>query len=254
MTLVHRDELATNLELDVTSMRTIAGLAFAQPQNGKLRVLDFGGQADYHYFLARASFPSTVGLDWRVVETRCLTKTTGLQLTTTELSLCDSIERAVSDWKPDLVFASEVLHCVPDALHSLDQLIRVGANTVFITRTALLTEGPTRAVVFMSMLSSNGPGTLPAHVGDKEVRYPAVFVPRACFEAVLSSRYHIFMRFREEIDVYTVGPVRVGMYGYVATVALTRRVDCGAIHPRNPISSLSRAGARPRQRRVTRMT
>jgi putative methyltransferase (TIGR04325 family) len=216
-TQVFRDELATNPELDGTALRTIAGLAFARPTEGQFRVLDFGGQAGYHYFIARASLPSTIALDWRVVETRCMATAAASQLTSTELAFFDSIERAVSDWKPDLVFASGVLHCVSDPLYGLEQLIQVGARTIFITRTALATEGPTRAIVYKSMLSSNGPGILPRHIRDEEVKYPAVFVPRARFEAILSSRYDISIRLREEVDVYTVGSTRVGMFGYVAT-------------------------------------
>jgi hypothetical protein len=101
--------MASSRQLDFAAVRTLAGLASSKAQSDSLTVLDFGGQAGYHYFIARRILPSDVNLKWRVVETRAMAKAAS-RLANSELNFFNSISEAISPENireiPDLVFAS----------------------------------------------------------------------------------------------------------------------------------------------------
>lgn len=67
------ENLAKNKQLDLSSLRTFIGLASTLNSN-KLTVLDFGGAAGTHYFIARSILSKDIKLDWRVVETNQMTQ------------------------------------------------------------------------------------------------------------------------------------------------------------------------------------
>lgn len=214
--------LRSTRQLDLSASRTLVGLAATWSTGRSLTVLDFGGQAGFHYFIARAVLPSDILLDWRVVETRAMVAAAA-RLETRELSFFDSISAAVTKdtygIPPDLVFASGVLHCIPEPLRALHELVSVQAPTIYITRTGLSPDSRTRSIVHSSTLSDNGPGPLPRGVQDRHVSYPAVFVPRHEVETVLASRYNLVARMVEDAIAYRAGATPISMYGFIGRLA-----------------------------------
>lgn len=214
--------LRSSRQLDLSASRTFVGLAATLVDGGTLSVLDFGGQAGFHYFIARTVLPSDILLDWRVVETKAMAAAAA-RLETRELSFFDSISAAVtketSGIPPDLVFASGVLHCVPEPLRALNELVSIQAPTIYITRTGLSPDSRTRAIVHSSTLLDNGPGPLPLGVQDRHVSYPAVFVPRHEVETLLAYRYDLVARMVEDAIAYRAGPTPISMYGYIGRLA-----------------------------------
>jgi putative methyltransferase (TIGR04325 family) len=202
--------------LDLGSFRTLIAMGFAEKRN-PLRILDFGGAAGYHYFIARLAAESHTRLDWRVVETTSMATAAG-RLANEELSFFSSIKDAVTTWEgpPDLVFASGVLMYVPDPLDTFGRLLSLQANRVFVTRTGLSPDATTRFMVQKSKLSTNGPGPLPPGALDKEVTYPNTFIPITAFEQLItSSGYNIIAQINEDTAVWRAGNTPINQYGYL---------------------------------------
>jgi putative methyltransferase (TIGR04325 family) len=204
------------LPLDVALARTMLGLACVASGDGVVRVLDFGGAAGYHYFLARRLLPASTRLDWRVVETPYICARAG-SLAPGELQFHPTIEEATATWgrPPSLVFASGVLQCLSDPPAVARQLVDVGADVMVITRTALTSDGMRGAIIQTSKLSYNGPGPMPPGIADRPLLFPTVLIPREELESILESRYTIVASGVEETCAYRARSQCIDMYGYV---------------------------------------
>ena len=207
-------------DLDLGALRTLIALGFAG-QSQPLRVLDFGGAAGFHYFIARATLVAGSLLDWNVVETAAMARAAS-RLANEELSFFSSIGEAAQALQtpPDLVFASGVLMCVPDPLETLAELLALRAPRVFLTRTGLSPDSTTRIIAQKFTLAENGPGPLPEGVVDQEVSCPDTFVPMAEFERVItSSQYRIVARIKEDTQVWFAGNMPINQYGYLCELS-----------------------------------
>ena len=114
----------------------------------------------------------------------------------------------------DVVFTSGALHCCPDPLSFLNQLLSVEAKYLFITRTSFSEGNKVLVNVQESLLSSNGPGPLPKKFVDKAVFYPNVFVPKSEVERLISEKYTIRFKILEDRAAYQVGGKSIDMFGY----------------------------------------
>jgi len=202
--------------IDLGSFRMLIAMGFAEKRN-PFRILDFGGAAGYHYFIARLAAESHTRLDWRVVETTSMATAAG-RLANEELSFFPTIEDALKTWEgpPNLVFASQVLMYVPEPLDTLGRLLSLQAKRVFVTRTGLSPDETTRFIVQESTLADIGPGPLPPGVVDKEVTYPNTFIPLTAFERLItSSGYNIIARVNEDAAVWRAGDTLINQYGYL---------------------------------------
>ena len=100
------ENIALKRELDLMALRTFVGLASSMDTK-KLTVIDFGGAAGTHYFIARTVLSDIFELDWRVVETSAMVAEAKMQgLENGELQFFDLLDAACGDGEVDLVFAS----------------------------------------------------------------------------------------------------------------------------------------------------
>ncbi len=177
-------------------------------------MIDFGGGAGYHYTIASQVFGKKEALKWNVVETRAMVEEAN-QIADNNLKFFDNITDAKNDLgSVDLVFTSGALHCCPEPLFFLKELISIKAKYLFITRTSFTDSLEQVANIQKSYLSTNGPGPLPAGFKDKAVYYPNVFIPKHQVEEVLSEHYHIKFKIIEDKAAYNVGGRGIDMYGY----------------------------------------
>lgn len=209
-----------HFDLDLGALRTLIALGFAERKQA-LKVVDFGGAAGFHYFIARSMSEPDRTLEWRVVETVSMSRAAS-RLANSELSFFSSIA-AVKDSMhspPDLVFASGVLMCVPDPIGVLRDLLSLRAARVFVTRTGLSLDKTTRVIAQKFTLAENGPGPLPAGVVDQVVSCPDTFVPMEEFEgAIVSAGYRIVARINEDTDVWIAGDTPIHQYGYLCELS-----------------------------------
>lgn len=211
--LVYGKMLAETSELDLTSLRTIAGIALAKP-TGSFNVIDFGGGGGQHYSVARLIVDSNVKINWAVVETNEMVSE-AKQLENEELHFYSDLSVAAKEMKKiDLVYSSGALHCCESPLDELRKILELQAKYVFITRTAFLDSDETLINVQKSYLSTNGPGQLPSEFTDKTVYYPNVFVPRDKVESLILQNYQIRFKILEEKGTYRTNGNLINLYGY----------------------------------------
>jgi putative methyltransferase (TIGR04325 family) len=158
-----------------------------------INVLDLGGACGANYLHVKHFLQSSIK-NWIVVETPAMTRQGKEQFQDENLKFL-SIEKIseINTLIPvigerDLIFASGVLQCVPDPYKMLDQILNLKFQNIYITRTSI-----SRAIQepiifkFISHLSDNGPGSLPATIKDRTVTYPTRIIPYEPFLSYLSS-------------------------------------------------------------------
>ena len=216
------NQLAKNIEekkeLDLMSLRTFIGVASSLNKR-KLTVIDFGGAAGTHYYIAK-SILKDIELDWRVVETQAMVSEAKHQgLENNELQFFDDLDKATVQGSIDLVFASGSVHYTPEPYEYLASLAAVNARVLMLTRTPI-TESPC-VILQRSKLSSNGVGEIPQELGikDKTLSYPATMMERSRVEKILTGFGKIELRIAEDKAAYMSNKGSFDMWGYVVRKA-----------------------------------
>lgn len=210
-------ELADNKEVDLNSLRTFIGVSSAI-KSSVLKVIDFGGAAGTHYYLAKAILSQDVAIDWRVVETGKMVKEAKEQgLETDELSFYDSINAATQGEHFDLVFASSSIHYTPNPYEILKELTKIKANKLVVTRTPITDK--TMVLLQRSSLSANGTGAIPKEwaIKDKVISYPATMLEKNKVEEIFKLFGDITLKIREDKAAYVSLSSTYDMWGYVVS-------------------------------------
>lgn len=203
----YRDELSEKtapVQLGATSAYSLCSL-LASFGHQEINVLDFGGAAGAHYFLARAVLPSACRVNWVVVETPAMAEKARQILSSDELSFSsDLIESANSMKRIDLLHTSGTLQCVDNPDHYLRKLVSTSAEHILFNRLGL-TKGAREVItIHESWLSWNGPGPMPNGIADRKVRYPFVFPREAVFSETLSCNFDTIMTFDDSSGMFPV--------------------------------------------------
>ena len=211
------ENLPKTKQLDLSSLRTFIGLA-STLNSKKLTVLDFGGAAGTHYFIARSILSKDIELDWRVVETNQMTQEAKKQgLENSELKFFDSISNAVAYSKINLVFASSSIHYTPKPYEFLTSLATIDAEMLMITRTPI-SDIPV-VLLQNSALSANGIGEMPSEieVPDKLISYPVSIMDRKEVELILKKFGDIRLKIKEDKISFGTDKNTYDMWGYVVS-------------------------------------
>lgn len=210
---IHRNKICSQKIFELDALRMMVGLGALSNQS-TLRVLDFGGGGGIHHSIARVVLGKHRDIRWNVVETGAMAKAAA-RLAGDGLKFFDDMDEAAADLGDvDLVFTSGALQYTPDPLASLRDLISVNAKHLFITRTAFSESDDTLITVQTSMLSSNGPGPLPAGFKDHKIFYPISFASKAKAERLLGDSYEIRFALEEDLNAYSALGQSFRMYGY----------------------------------------
>lgn len=207
-----------NKELDLMSLRTFVGLA-SSLRKRKLTVIDFGGAAGTHYYIAK-SILKDVELDWRVVETSAMVAEAKKQeLENNELRFFADLDNATEQGSIDLVFASSSVHYTPKPYEFLAALASIEASILMVTRTPI-TETPCVLLQY-STLTANGVGEIPKELGikDKTVSYPATMMDKRRVEEILASFGDIELKIAEDKAAYISAKESFDMWGYIVRKA-----------------------------------
>jgi putative methyltransferase (TIGR04325 family) len=165
-----------------TLLPTIAGLAAAQ-SDGPLSVLDFGGAAGLHYFVAKQAFPQRE-FRWAIVETPSMA-VQAARFADEHLCFFTSIDDAAR-WlgAVALVHCVSALQYVPEPEATLGRLLALRAPTLLWAKLMLSEQRETFTQI--SRLRDNGPGPLPPDIADREINYTGIRVARTAFLRVHS--------------------------------------------------------------------
>jgi len=114
----------------------VAGLMWAAAQSGgNLSVLDFGGALGSSYFQNRAFLADLQTLRWSVIEQEHYAVAGRNHLQDDTLRFYTSIDECLRDNKPNLILLSSVLQYLPDADRIIEDICRIGAQTILIDKT-----------------------------------------------------------------------------------------------------------------------
>lgn len=171
--------------LDAMSFRTIAAVGIAIENKSNFTVLDFGGGAGHHQFLAKNLFKK-VKFDWTVIETDALSKAAQQGIKDEGLRFISSLSSLTKANNFDLIYSNSAIQYTQDPLNTLRELLNLEFGHFFITRVPL-TSGSNQIVYLQeSLLSQNGPGPAPKDFQDKWVKYENNIVSRDLFEEILN--------------------------------------------------------------------
>ena len=199
--------------LGAESFRTLAAIGLMQGKKN-LSVIDFGGSFGAHQAAAKRLFPQTDFL-WVVVETPGLVGATSSDENRDGLHFQSTLEEAAAmSSKIDLVIANASIHYTADPLETLAEIVDLGAEYMFITRTPLTNDLGSKQILQDSKLSSNGPGIMATQNSNTYVRYPAVITNKKDFESILLSKYLILATFIEDLVTFTKSGEKFQTYGY----------------------------------------
>lgn len=211
--IIYKQKIQNEGVFDLGALRTLIALGLSK--TGKsLNVIDFGGGGGYHYTIASNALGDECELKWNVVETTAMVHE-AKRMADRNLNFYDNIDDAKNDLGDvDLVFTSGALHCCPEPIYYIKELVKINAKYLFITRTSF-TESQDKIInIHKSYLSTNGPGYLPAGFKDKVIYYPNVFAPRREIEKIILEKYNIKFRITEEKSVYIAGNEDLDLFGY----------------------------------------
>ncbi len=212
--LIARQSVTQESFLSGDVSRTILGLGFAFNLSS-VRVLDFGGGGGYHYTLAKHVLGDKCEIKWNIVETDSMCKS-GAIIADQSLKFFSDINTAFTDLgEIDLILTSSALQYCSDPLLYLRNLLDISARYIYITRTPLHSGDKKIISIQSSMLSENGPGSLPSDYEDQEILYPISYIPIFEIERIIKEKYQIKFKIKEESANLFIENIPVNEYfGY----------------------------------------
>jgi putative methyltransferase (TIGR04325 family) len=158
---------------------TLTGVA-AAGDKAPLRVIDFGGAAGLHYFVAKEAFPNR-SFRWAVIETEQMAEKAAA-LANDEVQFFTRLENGMS-WLGgiDLMHCVGALQYVPEPTETLEALLALKAPIILWSKLMLGERYET--FIQTSRLRDNGPGPLLEGIPDRKVTYTGTHIGRGDFLA-----------------------------------------------------------------------
>jgi putative methyltransferase (TIGR04325 family) len=211
--LTEKLESHSTPKLDFVLLRPL--LVFALIQKKKINVFDLGGGGGTHYHITRKLINNENKLKWAVLETPSMVAK-ARSISNEELSFFSEYSHALEFLgNIDVALASSVFQYLRDPIEELIKFINLGAEFIFITRTALTDQNSTLRVIQKTRLKDNGPGSLPKNFQDSEVQYPLTVVNKNLFMDTLSEKYSIVSEIEEDRAVHEINGHLVNQYGFL---------------------------------------
>tara|TARA_B100000965_G_scaffold3332_1_gene2645 strand:- start:457 stop:1272 length:816 start_codon:yes stop_codon:yes gene_type:complete len=215
----YRESLKNNKTLDLMSLRSFFALSLL-PDSPQINVLDFGGGAGNHYYLARKLIDDNVKINWHVVETDSFVEEINKQgLQSSELKFFTSIDSAAKSIERfNLIYANSSLQYTNNPLNFLEKLLKVNSDFIFFTRTPLIEDNRKEVIALqISKLSSNGQGEIPPELNlkDEIVEYPFIVVNKIDLENLINQYAEIEYIIEEESSAYSTEKGMFRNFGYI---------------------------------------
>jgi len=188
-------------------------MALRASQDRKIRVIDFGGGAGYHYFLFKAWCHPSTKVDWLVIETPPMVeKSQGMG--NSELIFTSEIPTKTENCF-DLVVVASSLQYTSDPTAILQQLIELNPEYFCITRMPMLLHDDQIITIQTSSLSSHGPGNFEHTVQNKKVHTPITFVSKLRIFEALDDKYGSFQITQDENSSFQFKGKEIPAFGII---------------------------------------
>ena len=182
-----------NLDLESYRVLTAMGIAISQSTQSQqaISVIDFGGGAGRHFFIADKIFPLKIE-KYLIIETPEMVKSCS-SLTNEKIRFDSSVNQATTEWH--LLFSSGALHYTQNPIQSLRDLLSLRPKFVYFTKTLFSTDANQKKKREFSRLSGNGAsimgtsGINKINNGSKLVSYTTNCITKSAFEQIMSEKY-----------------------------------------------------------------
>jgi len=168
-------------------------------------VLEIGGACGASYFELNHLLPGCIK-NWNILETPAMTATGKSFASEGRLKFFDSLQSVISNIsKVDLIFAQGVMQYLPNPLKALEDLLNLGAEWVYISRTVVGKNIEMPVITKQTVkLSSHGPGLPPKEFVDRITSQPLTIVPMQSIESCISVGYRIIYFFLEGSSIMRI--------------------------------------------------
>lgn len=192
---------------------TISRILSEAPKK-ELNVVDFGGGCGLHFFETASFFKGEIVFKWIVVETQkmvCSARDQGLEKD--GLSFISNIEGVNS--APDLLFSSGALQYVDDPEIYLNKLLSINSKYMLFSRMTLCSGLNNIYTIQQSMLSDNGPGSLPEGYKNRKIFCPHTTMSYQNFLDKILVDYEIDWEFDDGSGVHNIPGENIIGKGYL---------------------------------------
>jgi len=193
---------------DVNWQRTVRFLEFIKKKNLK-NIVDFGGGAGYHYFIAKMKLPN-FNFKWLVVENRLMVKLCNKKLNYKNLFFFNSLNIIK---KTDVFFSSCAINYTKDPIKTVKAISKLNAKYLYFTRTPLAEN---QSLVFkqISLLSDNGPCKIN---NEKEILIECEnkIISRQSFESIFRNKFVIIEKYIDEKKAFFHKQESFDTYTYI---------------------------------------
>lgn len=193
---------------NINYKRTVDFLEFIKKKKLKT-ILDFGGGAGYHYFIAKIKLPN-INFKWLVVENRTMVRLCIKKLKYKNLFFSNSLNKIK---KIDIFFSSCAINYTKNPIETIKSIIKLKAKYLYFTRTPL-TENQLLEYKQVSLLSENGPCKIN---NEKEmlIEYENKIISRQKFEDMFKNKFFIIEKYIDEKKAFSYKKKFVDTYTYI---------------------------------------
>lgn len=159
------------------------------------RILDIGGSAGTHYYLAKTIYPKK-RFEWRILENKTIVNQLKHFPKDCEVKYFAEYENAVEDFQPNLIILSSTIQYLDDPIKELNRLTSLEAEFILVTKTPMSMEN-SKQIIQKSDWNSNGPGSYPWAKENFYLRTQCEVISFKDFCKLLSKNYKVYISFDE---------------------------------------------------------
>ena len=193
---------------NINYQRTERFLEFIKKKKLKT-IVDFGGGAGYHYFIAKKKLPN-FNFKWLVIENKTMVKLCNKKLIYKNLFFYNSINKIK---KIDVFFSS----CAINYLNNADEILKKISNKkfkyIYFTRTPL-SEDISVSFKQYSLLSNNGPAKIKREK-DEIVCTENYILSKTIFESFFKQNFMLTKKYIDEKQAFYARGKYYDTYTYI---------------------------------------
>ena len=206
-TIIFSQSTSVN-KYDINYRRTVKFLEFVKKKKLK-NIVDFGGGAGFHYFIARTKLPY-FNFKWFVIENNIMVRLCNKVLYHKKLFFFNSLTPIK---KTDIFFSSCAINYTQDPIKTIKSIIKLNTKYLYFTRMPL-TENQSLEFKQISLLSENGPCKIS---NEKEilVEYKNKIINRQIFESMFENKFVILKKYIDQKNAFFYKKESFDTYTYI---------------------------------------
>jgi putative methyltransferase (TIGR04325 family) len=194
------------IEKDINIKRTIKFINYIKKKKLK-KIIDFGGGAGYHYFIAKKII--NYEFKWFLIENKTMVKLCKKKIKYKNLSFNNQLIKT----KADIFFSSCAINYTNNPINILNKISKLNAKYLYFTRTPLSQNGEVEFKQ-LSLLSENGPLYLK---NEKKIFIECKnkIISQKKFENIFNKKYRIVKKYIDEKKAFYNAKKYYDNYTYI---------------------------------------